>query len=131
DVQFHLIGSKAPTEVRVLGELPGVVFHGYVEDIEPFLDGCRIAVAPLRYGAGVKGKVNMSMSYGQPVVATPVAVEGMFAQAGRDVLVAADANEFAAQTIAAYRDEVLWNTLSDHGAANVREHFSFEAAHAA
>lgn len=131
DVQFHLIGSKAPAEVRALGELPGVVFHGYVEDIEPFLDGCRVAVAPLRYGAGVKGKVNMSMSYGQPVVATPVAVEGMFAQAGRDVLVATDATEFAAQTIAAYRDEALWNTLSDHGAANVREHFSFETARAA
>ncbi len=128
EVQFHLIGSKAPAEVKALGEQPGVVFHGYVEDIEPFLDGCRIAVAPLRYGAGVKGKVNMSMSYGQPVVATPVAVEGMFAQAGRDVLVAAEAGDFAAQVIAAYRDEALWSTLSEHGTANVREHFSFEAA---
>ncbi len=131
NVQFHLIGSKAPAEVKSLGELPGVVFHGYVEDIEPFLDGCRIAVAPLRYGAGVKGKVNMSMSYGQPVVATPVAVEGMFAQAGRDVLVAAEAVEFAAQVIAAYRDEALWNILSEHGVANVRKHFSFEAARVA
>ncbi len=131
DVQFHLVGSKATPEVKALGELEGVDFIGYAPDIEPYLDGCRIAVAPLRYGAGVKGKVNMSMSYGQPVVATPVAVEGMFAEPGRDVLVASDAADFAAKVIAAYQDEVLWNTLSEHGAANVREHFSFEAALAA
>jgi len=131
DVVLHLIGSKATNEVKALGELPGVVFEGYVEDIEPFLDGCRVAVAPLRYGAGVKGKVNMSMSYGQPVVATPMAVEGMFAEPGRDVLVASDAADFAAKVVAAYRDEALWNTLSEHGAANVRAHFSFDSARAA
>ena len=128
ELRFHLIGSKAPAEVRALGELPGVVFHGFVEDIEPFLDGCRLAVAPLRYGAGVKGKVNMSMSYGQPVVATGIAVEGMFAEPGRDVLTAETPEDFAAQVIRAYRDEVLWTQLSDNGVANVSRHFSFDAA---
>ncbi len=69
DMRFHLIGSKAPEKVRSLhGD--GVEFHGFVKDLEPWLDGCRLAVAPLRYGAGVKGKVNLSMSRGQPVVAT-------------------------------------------------------------
>ncbi|HRO86546.1 MAG: glycosyltransferase [Chiayiivirga sp.] len=128
ELVFHLIGSKAPAEVRALGELPGVVFHGFVEDIEPFLDGCRLAVAPLRYGAGVKGKVNMSMSYGQPVVATPVAVEGMYAEPGREVLVAETPEAFAAQVIRAYRDPALWTRLSDGGLANVARHFSFDSA---
>ncbi|MCX7555788.1 glycosyltransferase [Xanthomonadaceae bacterium JHOS43] len=131
ELRFHLIGSKAPNEVCALGELPGVVFHGFVEDIEPFLDGCRLAVAPLRYGAGVKGKVNMSMSYGQPVVATGIAVEGMFAEPGRDVLVAETPADFAAQVIRAYRDEALWTQLSDNGLANVTRHFSFESARGA
>ncbi len=127
-VQFHLIGSKAPAEVKALGELPGVVFHGFVPEIEPFMDDCRLAVAPLRYGAGVKGKVNMSMSYGQPVVATPIAVEGMFAQAGRDVLVAETPEDFAAHVVRAYQDPELWTQLSDHGLANVARHFSFDSA---
>lgn len=131
DLRFHLIGSKAPAEVRALGELPGVEFHGFVEDIEPFLDGCRLAVAPLRYGAGVKGKVNMSMSYGQPVIATGIAVEGMYAEPGRDVLVAETPEEFAAQVLRAYRDESLWVQLSDNGLANVTRHFSFESARGA
>jgi GT2 family glycosyltransferase/glycosyltransferase involved in cell wall biosynthesis len=131
DVVFHLIGSKANDAVRALGEIEGVEFHGFVPDVEPFLDGCRLALAPLRYGAGVKGKVNMSMSYGQPVVATPIAVEGMHAEAGRDVLVAGDAESFAEAIVRAYRDEDLWTSLSDHGLENVRRHFSFEAARAA
>ncbi len=128
DLVFHLIGSKAPAEVKNLGELAGIKFHGFVENIEPFLDGCRLAVAPLRYGAGVKGKVNMSMSYGQPVVATGIATEGMFAEAGRDVLVAETPQDFAAHVIRAYRDETLWLQLSDNGLANVRRYFSFESA---
>ncbi len=86
-MRFHLIGSKAPERVRSLSG-DGVVFHGFVESLQPFLSNCRLAVAPLRYGAGVKGKVNMSMAHGQPVVATPAAVEGMFAEHERELLVA-------------------------------------------
>jgi glycosyltransferase involved in cell wall biosynthesis len=105
-----------------------VVFHGFVEDIEPFLDGCRIAVAPLRYGAGVKGKVNMSMSRGQPVVATPMAVEGMFAKAGHDVLVAETTTDFAEAVLRLYRDEALWNRISAGGLENVQNYFSVDTA---
>ena len=92
------------------------------------MDACRVSVAPLRYGAGVKGKVNMAMSFGLPVVATSVAVEGMHVAAGDDVLVADDAAAFAEAVIRAYRDEPLWNRLSERGLDNVRRHFSFEAA---
>jgi len=127
DVRFHLVGSKAPEEVRALHG-NGVVFHGFVEDIEPFLDGCRLAVAPLRYGAGVKGKVNMSMSRGQPVVATPMAVEGMFAKSGRDVMVAETEADFAAAVLRIYRDEDLWNRVSAGGMENVQKYFSVETA---
>jgi glycosyltransferase involved in cell wall biosynthesis len=127
EVEFHLIGSKAPEQVRALAG-NGVRFHGFVEDLEPWLDGCRIAVAPLRYGAGIKGKVNISMSRGQPVVATPVAVEGMFAEAGRDVLVAATAAAFAAEVVRLYRDEALWTQVSTFGLENVQKYFSVETA---
>ncbi len=127
-IAFHIIGSKAPQSVIDLGSLEGVTYHGFVNDITPFLDGCRIAVAPLRYGAGVKGKVNMSMSYGQAVVATTPAVEGMHATSGVDVLVANRADEFAASIVTLYSDEILWQTLSDNGLNNVQTHFSMDAA---
>lgn len=128
EIEFHVVGSKAPAQVQALGERPGIVFHGFVPDIAPFMDDCRLAVAPLRYGAGVKGKVNMSMSYGQPVIATPIAIEGMHAEAGVDVLVAETADDFAAAVLRAYRDPQLWQQLSERGLANVEQHFSFDAA---
>ena len=129
EARFHLVGSKAPESVRALkGE--GVVFHGHVEDLEHYLDHCRLAVAPLRYGAGVKGKVNMSMSHGQPVVATPMAIEGIGAQHGRDVLVADSEQAFAEEVVRLYRDEALWNRISDAAIANVERHFSLRAARA-
>jgi glycosyltransferase involved in cell wall biosynthesis len=127
-VTFHLVGSKAPDSVRKLGEHEGVKFHGFVDSVEPFLDGCRLSVAPLRYGAGVKGKVNQSMAHGQPVVATPMAVEGLHATHGHDVLVAQDEAAFAAEVVRLYQDEALWNSISAHAVENVREHFSLDTA---
>jgi GT2 family glycosyltransferase/glycosyltransferase involved in cell wall biosynthesis len=127
ELKFHIIGSKAPKHIRQMAR-DNIIFHGFVEDIEPFMDEIRIAVAPLRYGAGVKGKVNMSMSYGQPVVGTKCAVEGMYAQEGVDVLMAQTPEEFASQIIRLYQDEPLWNTISEGGLANVQRYFSFEAA---
>ena len=130
DVVLHVIGSQVTDEVRALAG-PNLVVHGFVDDITPYMDGCRVSLAPLRYGAGVKGKVNMAMSYGLPVVATPMAVEGMHVRAGEEVVVAADAEAFAAAVIALYADESAWNRLSRNGLANVSEHFSFAAAETA
>ena len=129
DIHFHLIGSKAPERVRTLNG-DGVIFHGFVGSLDPFLSGCRLAVAPLRYGAGVKGKVNMSMAHGQPVVATPAAIEGMFAEHERELLVAVDAAAFADEVVRLYQDETLWNRLSDASVKNVEKHFSLTTARA-
>ena len=129
-IVFHVIGSKAPKNILELAH-DGVQVHGFVEDIAPFMDGCRLALAPLRYGAGVKGKINMAMSHGLPVVATTPAAEGMHARDGEDLLVADAPEDFAAAIVRAYGDAALWKKLSDNGLANVREHFSFDAARAA
>lgn len=128
EIRLHCIGSHPTPEIAALAQCAGVVVHGHVPDITPYMDGGRIAIAPLRYGAGVKGKINLSMAHGQAVVATACAVEGMHLEDGRDVLVADDADAFADAVVRLYRDETLWLTLSINGLDNVRRHFSMEAA---
>lgn len=128
DVRLHLVGALGIEPAPAVDPDSGIHVHGYVPDIGPFLDGCRIALAPLRFGAGVKGKVNLSMAHGQPVVATPCAIEGMHLQPALDVLVAADAEAFANEVVRLYRDGALWQQLSDQGRANVRDHFSPQIA---
>ncbi len=127
-IAFHCIGGHVPPSVQALASQPGVSIHGHVPDIDPYLQGCRVALAPLRYGAGVKGKVNLSMAHGQPVVATPAAVEGMHLRSGHDVLVADSAEAYAEAVIRLYRDEALWQAIAEHGRENVRMHFSLDAA---
>ena len=128
EVVFHCIGSDPTPEILALQQQPGVVIHGYVADLGPAMDGMRIAVAPLRFGAGVKGKINLSMAHGQPVVATSIAIEGMHLTDGEDVLVADDATAFAEAVLRLYQDEALWNRLSVNGLSNVSRHFSMQAA---
>ncbi|QBG91363.1 glycosyltransferase [Xanthomonas oryzae] len=131
DVVFHCIGADLPDALKLLAdECPGVQLHGHVPDLVPFMDSARIAVAPLRFGAGVKGKINLSMAHGQPVVGTTCAVEGMHLRDGEDVCVADDANAFAAAIVLLYQDTALWQRLADNGLRNVAEYFSLDAARA-
>ena len=126
-VRLNVIGKHLPKELRKLAR-DDVLFLGHVRDIEPYLQRCRLSVAPLRYGAGVKGKINMSMSYGLPVVSTRIGCEGMFLQDGVDVLVADDAQAMADAVCRLYQDESLWTRLSQAGIDNIDRHFSFAVA---
>jgi len=130
-IRFHCIGAAVPDSLRELAATqPGVEIHGFVPDVVPYMDGVRIAVAPLRFGAGVKGKVNLSMAHGQPVVATTCGVEGMHLRDGEDVLVADDAEAFAQAVVRLYQNEALWRRLSTAGLQNIVDHFSLDAARA-
>ena len=127
NVSTKIVGSNITDEVRALAQA-GLEIVGFVEDTAPLLQSSKVSIAPLRYGAGVKGKVNEAMNHGIPVVATSCAVEGMHLEFGREVLVSDDALGFAEAIARAYNDEALWNTLSAAGINNVLRHFSMEAA---
>jgi GT2 family glycosyltransferase/glycosyltransferase involved in cell wall biosynthesis len=122
-----VVGAEPPASVRALA-CRELVVAGHVEDVDPIFTAARVSIAPLRYGAGVKGKVNLAMSYGVPVVATSAAVEGMHLVAGTDVLVADHPQAFADAIVLAYSDEPTWTGLSRAGVDNVRRHFSRETA---
>jgi glycosyltransferase involved in cell wall biosynthesis len=129
-VKTTIVGADPPATVRALAS-DDLVITGYVPDVAPYFTGCRVSIAPLRYGAGVKGKVNLAMSYGLPVVATPASVEGMSLTPGEDVLVAETAEGFAEAICRLYNDPVLWEKLSAGGRDNIRTHFSRDVARAA
>ena len=126
-VKTWIIGSKPPAEIRALAS-ETVIVEGFVEDVSGHFARARLSIAPLRYGAGVKGKINMSMAYGVPVVATPLAVEGMWLTDGVDVIVGADAAAFAEGVVRLYRDPRLWAMLSENGMRNLEQYFSRRVA---
>lgn len=126
DVRFLVVGSNIPDNILQLGKEPGVDVLGYVENLTPILIRCRLSIAPLRYGGGIKGKVGTSLSHGLPCVATPTAAEGMGLVDGVNVMIAENAEAFADAVIAAYQDEDLWTRLSTAGIDLMQQEFSFE-----
>jgi glycosyltransferase involved in cell wall biosynthesis len=126
-MRLHIAGDITPEAEQALSQ-PGIEAHGRVEDLSELINRCKVSVAPLRFGAGVKGKVNMAMSYGLPVVVTPIAAEGMHLSDGHNALIAATASDFAQAVWLAYCDETIWTRLSDGGLANVQQHFSPDRA---
>jgi glycosyltransferase involved in cell wall biosynthesis len=128
-IGLHVVGSDLPPELLALrGD--DTTFHGHVADLGPLLRASRLSVAPLRFGAGVKGKVNQALACGLPVVATTCAIEGMGLVDGVDVLVADDADAFADAIVRGCEDDALWTRLAAGGLDNTRRHFSPDIARA-
>ncbi|MFA7430314.1 MAG: glycosyltransferase [Rhodospirillaceae bacterium] len=124
DVTFYAVGSHAPREITDLDGRNGVRVVGFVQDLRPLLAEIRLSVAPIRYGAGIKGKVAMSMAYGVPVVGTACAAEGMGLTLGSDVIVADDPAEMADAIAALYENETLWTAVSDAGLDFIARNYS-------
>ncbi|MCX7112653.1 MAG: glycosyltransferase [Proteobacteria bacterium] len=126
EVQFLIIGSKMPDHIKALETHAGVVVVGFVQDLAEYFDHCKMTVVPLRFGAGIKGKIGTSASFGVPSIATTIAVEGMGFVDGEDVLVADDPATFAELVVRLYQDEPLWIRLSQSCLAKINEQYSLE-----
>ena len=126
DICLTIVGSNMPDAIKKLAS-DHLKPLGYVADIAPCFESTRLFVAPLLHGAGMKGKVGQALSYGLPVVTTPVGAEGIGLSDDENVLIANDPEQFAAQILRAYRDPDLWSRLSSAGRAHIDRRFSSEA----
>ena len=123
DVVFYMVGSHITEPVQSLASRD-VVAVGYVPDLTPYLDGCRVFVAPLRYGAGIKGKIGHSMGFGLPVVTTSIGAEGMNLIDGKHVLIADSPAAFARAVVRLYTDDLLWEEMSQNALLHIKSNFS-------
>jgi GT2 family glycosyltransferase/SAM-dependent methyltransferase/glycosyltransferase involved in cell wall biosynthesis len=113
-VEVRIVGPHPPASVRELAG-PDVEILGWVEDIAPLYQQARVMVAPLRYGAGMKGKVTQSLAAGLPVVTTPIGAEGLGAVDGLDLMIAEQPVELAERIVRLIREDELWRELSAAG----------------
>ena len=127
EASFHIIGSEAPGKIKALGSIPGVVVDGFVKDLDPLLSSIRLGVAPLRFGAGIKGKVAMTFGAGVPCICTEIAAEGMGLKNGVHTFIANEPQVFAEAVVKAYTDETVWARMSVESREQVRRLFSEEA----
>jgi glycosyltransferase involved in cell wall biosynthesis len=124
-LRLHLYGAGVtPESVPEAGR--GFEISGYVPELPPVFDRHRALVAPLRFGAGFKGKIAEAMAHGVPVVATSIAAEGTGLVDGETMLVADTAAAFAEALARVDADADTWQHLSAAGHAYVAQAFSPE-----
>ncbi len=124
---LHIAGSDITDAVVALAA-PDVTVHGWVADLGGLLSRMRLSVAPLRYGAGFKGKVATSLNHGVPVVGSAMALEGTGLAVGPGVALADDADAFVEAILAIHDDAQGWPDRSAHAIESCRRLYAPEAA---
>jgi glycosyltransferase involved in cell wall biosynthesis len=118
-VRLRVTGARPPREaLSVAG--PHVDFLGFVPDIAALYDRALVAIAPIRFGAGVKIKTLEAMQYGVPVVATRIGAEGLGTGVEEAIDIVDDPASFAEFVITLLTDEEKWKERRRSMAAHVR-----------
>ncbi len=126
DLYLYIVGGYSLPLLQSLRS-ERVILTGYVPSTKPFLDHCRLSISPLRYGAGMKGKIGEALARGLPVISTSVGAEGFQFQNEIQALIADTPKDFANAVIQAYSDKTLWNRLSTNGLRLIEDRFSPDA----
>jgi GT2 family glycosyltransferase len=122
---FRIVGSGVTPEVQALAG-KGVEVVGFIDDLDALLAQCRVAVVPLRYGAGMKGKILTSLRAGLPTVSSSIGIEGFALTPGEEILVEDDPYMFAEAVIRLYTEEAMWTRLSQKTLEFAHKNFSFD-----
>lgn len=115
-VELHVFGAYVTEKVKQLhNEKEGFLIKGFVEDASDVIKHAKICLAPVRFGAGLKGKLIDAMRNGTPCVMTALAAEGMFGNFEPNGFIEDDAKQFANKTIELYKDKIFWNGMQKNG----------------
>ena len=123
DIKFYIVGNNPTDKVKALIS-EKIVITGWVPEIKPYLEKCRVSVVPLRYGAGNKGKVGETLSHGVPMVSTSIGAEGMNIVNGVHSFVTDKPEQFAEYVIKLYEDKDLWKKFSTQGKTLIASQYS-------
>jgi glycosyltransferase involved in cell wall biosynthesis len=128
-VRLVIVGKSPPPEVQALTADPRIEVTGYVEDPAPYIAAADVFVVPLQIGEGMRVKILDAWSWGLPVVSTPVGAEGIAVQPEKNILLAAEANDFAALVVRALTDSGLNEALRAAGRGWVEANYSWQAVY--
>ena len=128
-VKFRVYGSHMSEALtQLLGEQEDLIAEGWVESVRDVYDHCKVFLAPLQSGAGIKGKVIGALGFGVPTVMTPLAAEGIGIHEGVDGFIAEKPEEWAAAISRIYKSPKTWAAVSQGALELARRQFGFERA---
>ena len=122
--QLHIYGAYTPPKATALhNPVQGFHIMDWAEDALEVMSAARVCLAPLRFGAGIKGKLVDAMLCGTPSVTTPIGAEAMHGDAPWPGAVALDANTFAEQAVQLYEDPARWQQAQIQASALLQQRY--------
>ncbi len=116
DAELYVYGAYMPDKTRQLQEIKtGFYLKGFADNIATVMQKARVCLAPLRFGAGLKGKLVDAMQNGTPCVMTTIASEGMFGAMEANGIITDEPQHFADAASQVYRNEALWEKYQSYG----------------
>ncbi len=128
DVKATVIGHNPPNELLLFSKMnQDFNVTGFVDDVRPYFDQADVYICPISDGGGTKLKILDALSMAKPIVAHPIAIEGIGLQPEEHVLVAETPVDFVKQVTRLFTDKKLWDKLSSSGRRFVIENYDFKA----
>ncbi|HZY10793.1 MAG TPA: glycosyltransferase family 4 protein, partial [Bacteroidota bacterium] len=125
DVKLYIVGGEIPREIQQLSFDNNVVVTGWVDDLRPYYEKATIFIAPIRLGAGMRGKILEAWAMKKPIVSSSVAAEGYHCENGREIFIADEPTMFADAVIQLLGDERLREKIAENGYLRARSEYAW------
>ncbi len=125
DARLHVVGQQPHARIESLRGQAGIEITGWVKDVQPYLRGAAVYVAPLRMGSGTRLKLLEAMACGCAVVATTIARSGMKAAANQSMQVSDTPAALAESIVRLLRDPTERRRYGETARAFVRSHYDW------
>lgn len=127
DAELHIYGAYPTQDVQQLHKpSEGFLVKGRVGEVRPVVEQARVCLAPLRFGAGLKGKLVEAMQCGTPSVTTEIGAEGMPGELPWNGRIVNDPQKFTSAAVELYTSEHAWNKAMQNGAPIINQRFNIE-----
>ncbi|WP_405609485.1 glycosyltransferase [Polaribacter sp. Asnod1-A03] len=114
--ELHIYGAYTNQQINQLhNKKEGFIVKGFAEDAKGVVKNSRVVLAPLRFGAGIKGKLTEAMICGTPSVTTEIGAEGMHYNLPWNGFVESNFTEFSNKAIQLFSDENIWESSQKNG----------------
>jgi hypothetical protein len=124
EAKLHIYGAYDTPNIKEMhNEKEGFLVHGFVEDAFEVLSTARVLLAPLRFGAGLKGKLIQAMQTGTPCAMSSIAAEGMFGDLPPNGIIENTSDAFVARTVALYSNASEWEAFQQQGFSLLKNRF--------
>ncbi|MDC0342133.1 glycosyltransferase family 4 protein [Flavobacteriaceae bacterium] len=126
--QLYIYGNYAPQHILELhNQKQGFYIMGWTDSVAHVMQKARVCLAPLRFGAGLKGKLLDAMLYGTPGVTTSIGAEGMYGDLLTPGVIADTPESFAELSVAIYSDKIKWQQNAQRGVEIVKARYNGKA----